>query len=299
MPRRPAATAATALALALALAGCSDGGGPLAELATGPSTTVAAPTVPTVATTTTSPPPAVGSSIEDLMNGAGMTALGRRLFVGARPELQEAARLEVDCGIDVPSEPGDTHTFGCLVRGRIHVRSFAAPELRNLSYAVAAHELLHVAYLQLPAAERIRIDAELAAARSGNALLQDRLSIYAETGDDTLDEVHSVLGAEFADLPPALEAHYGRYFDRAKVLDAYQSTIGHRDDDLRALKDRAEELGGRLEALRDEMDALEAAGDLRTYNARVTTYNSILREHNTAVRQFNEQLAEYRRLLAA
>ncbi|MFP5318601.1 MAG: hypothetical protein ACLGI2_09935 [Acidimicrobiia bacterium] len=290
MPRRLAA-----LALGVSLAGCSSGG-PVAELATGTSTTAVAPTL---ATTTTSPPPAVGPSIEDLMAGAGMTPLGRRLFVEARPELQEASRLDVDCGIDTPSEPGDTHTFGCLVRGRIHVRSFSAPELRDLSYAVAAHELLHVVYIQTPPAERRVLDGELAAARAGNAVLEDRLSIYAERGDDTLDEVHSVLGAEFPGLSPALEAHYGRYFDRAKVLAAYQSTLGHRDDELRELKSRAEELGRRLEALRDEMDALEAAGDIRTFNARVTTYNSILREHNTAARQFNEQLAEYRRLLAA
>ncbi|HVL27566.1 MAG TPA: hypothetical protein VM390_05425, partial [Acidimicrobiales bacterium] len=247
----------------------------------------------------TSPPPPVSASIEQLMEGAGMTALGRRLFVAARPELQDADRLAVDCGIDAPAEPGTTHTFGCLVRGRIHVRSFAAPELRSLSYAVAAHELLHVVYVQLAPVERSRLDAQLAAARAGNELLEDRLSIYAERGDDTLDEVHSLLGTEFPDLSPALEAHYARYFDRAKVLAAYQSTIGHRDAAMRELKARAEELGRQLEALRAEMDALEAAGDIRGYNALVTTYNSVLREHNAAARQFNEVLAEYRRLLAA
>lgn len=295
VPRR-----AAALALAAVLGACSSGGA-TGELTSGtgadPSSTGAPG--PALATTTTSPPPAVGPSIENLMAGAGMTPLGRRLFVEARPELQEASRLEVDCGIDTPSEPGDTHTFGCLVRGRIHVRSFAAPELRDLSYAVAAHELLHVVYIRIPAAERRALDAELSAARAGNAVLEDRLSIYAESGDDTLDEVHSVLGAEFAGLSPALEAHYGRYFDRAKVLAAYQGTLGHRDDELRELKARAEELGRQLEALRDEMDALERAGDIRTYNARVTTYNAILREHNAAAGRFNEQLAEYRRLLTA
>lgn len=297
MPRR---RRLAALGLAVVLGGCSGGGGPTAELATAPSTTAAAePTAPTVATTTTSPPPAVGPSIEDLMDGAAMTPLGRRLFVGARPELQDASRLETDCGIDTPSEPGDTHTFGCLVRGRIHVRSFGAPELRDLSYAVAAHELLHVAYIQLTPAERRTLDAELAAARSGNADLEDRLSIYAETGDDTLDEVHAVLGAEFPGLSLALEAHYSRYFDRARVLAAHQSTLGHRNDELQSLKDRAEELGRQLEGLRAEMDALEAAGDIRTYNARVTTYNSILREHNNAARRFNDLLDDYRRLLAA
>ena len=287
-----------ALALALVVGGCS-GGGPTGELTRGPtadrSSTAAPPSLPT----TTSPPPAVDRSIEELMDGAGMTPLGRRLFVTARPELQDAARLAIDCGIDAPSEPGDTHTFGCVVRGRIHVRFFGAPELHRLAYAVAAHELLHVVYVQLPAAERTRIDAELTAARVGNDILEDRLSIYADSGEDTLDEVHSVLGAEFAGLSPALEAHFGRYFDRVKVLAAYQDTLGHRDDEMREIKARAEDLGRQLDALRDEMDALEAAGDIRAFNARVTTYNSILREHNAAAAQFNAALAEYRRLLAA
>ncbi|HEX6597110.1 MAG TPA: hypothetical protein VF045_09255 [Acidimicrobiales bacterium] len=296
---RPGRCLAAVAVAAAVLAGCS-GGGPTAELATGtssvPETTV---TLPVATTSTTSPPPPVGRSIEELMDGAGMTALGRRLFVGARPELQDAARLATDCGIDAPSEPGDTHTFGCVVRGRIHVRSFGAPELHGLTYAVAAHELLHVVYLQLPVSERTRIDSELTAARTGNDVLEDRLSIYAESGDDTLDEVHSVLGAEFAGLSPALEAHYGRYFDRTKVLVAYQDTLGHRDDELREIKARADDLGRQLEALRDEMDSLEAAGDVRAFNARVATYNSILREHNAAAARFNAALAEYRRLLAA
>lgn len=301
MPRRAATAAALTAVVALVLGAC--GGGPTAELTTGttaPATTApatAAPPAPT--TSTTSPPPAVDRSIEALMDGAGMTPLGRRLFVAARPELQDAARLAVDCGVDAPAEPGDTHTFGCVIRGRIHVRSFGAPELRDLSYAVAAHELLHVVYVQLPAAERRTLDAELTAARAGNEVLEDRLSIYAESGDDTPAEVHSVLGAEFGGLSPALEAHYGRYFDRAKVLAAYQGTLGFRDDEMREIKARAEALGRQLEALRAEMDALEAAGDIRGFNARVGTYNAILREHNAAARQFNELLADYRRLLAA
>ena len=290
---------APALALLGALAACS--ASPEAQLSTastrppGPSTTVTlAP-----ATTTTSPPPAVNATIEDLMEAAGMTTLGRRIFVAARPELQDAAGLATDCGLDVTAEPGGTHTFGCLVRGRIHVRSFGAPELHDLSYAVAAHELLHAVYIQLPAAERTRLDADLATARAGNARLEERLSVYAETADDTPNEVHSVLGSEFPDLSPALEAHYARYFDRSKVLSAYQRTLGGREDELFRLAGEAEELNARLEEMQAELDALEASGRISAYNALIPRYNSLIREHNAAARLYNERLSDYRRLIAA
>ncbi len=286
--------AAVAVGLALLVPACG-GDGPDAGLtAAGPSTVAVSTTLPA----TTSPPPPLGPGVRELMTGAGMTPLGERIFVSARPELQDRATLETDCGVPPSVEPGSTHTFGCLVRGRIHVRSFAAPEMRDLSFVVAAHELLHAAYLQLPAAERASLDAELAAARAGNEPLEERLRVYVRLAEDTPSEVYALLGTEFSDLPPTLEAHYARYFDRARVLAAFRRTVGDREEELRRLEANIASLGARLDAASADLAAHNAAGDVAGYNAQVSTYNSLVRQHNDAVARFNQRLDEYRALLA-
>ena len=84
--------------------------------------------------------------------------------------------------------------------------------------------------------------SELNAARAANPALEERLEVYKEAGEDTPDEVHSLLGTEFAGLSPALEAHYAKYFDRNLVLDAFRRSLGDREDEIRALQARVDEL---------------------------------------------------------
>jgi hypothetical protein len=285
--------AAAALAALLALSGCAGGGGQ-AELSLGP---VDVPVATTVAATTTT---AVDPSIQDLMAGAGMTEAGRALFLAARPQLEDPSTLAESCAsLSVPDDPGGTHTYGCVVDGRIHVRTFASPALRDLSYVVAAHELLHVVYARLRGAERAAIDAELRAARSGNQALERRLRVYAEVAEDTPNEVHAVLGTEFAGLSPALEAHYGTYIDRARVVATFRRTLGQRQDEILGLKTAAEESEARLTELDAELEAFRAAGDVRSFNASVGTFNALVREHNETVRQLNARINELEALTAA
>ena len=79
--------------------------------------------------------------------------------------------------------------------------------------------------------------------------------MYAAVDEDTTNEVHSVLGTEFADLSPTLEAHYAEYFDRGLVIDAYQRTLGDREDEIRALKASIADMEVRLDHLQAELDA--------------------------------------------
>jgi hypothetical protein len=284
-------SSAFALTVLLALAGC-DGGGPTAELSQAPS-----PPPPTVATTTTIP---VDPGIEDLMVGAGMTAPARRLFLLAGPQIEDHDSLAQSClSVDIDGGPRGSHTYGCVADGRIHVRAFTAPEIRDLSYVVAAHELLHIVYRRMPAADRARINAELDAARAGNALLEERLAVYTEVAEDTLNEVHSVLGTEFAGLSPALEEHFAQYFDRSLVLAAFQRTLGEREATIRALEARVKDTEAQIAPLEDRMSALQAAGDVRGYNANVPVINALVAEHNAALQELRERVEEYNSLLAS
>ena len=268
------------------LGGCVDQGPP--------GLVGSAASVPATTTTTTEP---VDPAIEDIVAGAGMTDLGRRLFLSAFPAVEDPATLAGSCAeLDVIAGPDGSHTFGCLIDGMIHIRSFSAPQVRDLVYVVAVHELLHVVYGQLSRSERLALDPELQAARLGNARLEERLEVYAAVDEDTPNEVHSLLGTEFAGLSPTLEAHYAEYFDRTRVLEVFHRTLGDREDEIRALKVSILDLEARLDALQAVLDAQDAAGDVDGYNANVTRFNALVAEHNAAVRRVNDLVDQDNRL---
>ena len=229
------------------------------------------------------------------MTSTGMTPRARRTFTKSDPHIEDSATLNESCAEVIESAPGSSrsHTYGCVIDGVIHVRSFARPEVRDLIYVSAAHELLHVVYAQLPRAERERLDEELNAARAGIPALEERLKVYKDAAEDTPDEVHSLLGTEFAGLSPALEAHFSKYFDRNLVLGAFRQSLGDREDEIRALQARVDELEQELTSLKATMDAQEEAGNLRAFNANVERYNDLVDEHNTAVAVSNQKVDEY------
>ena len=238
----------------------------------------------------------VDAVIDDLIDGAGMTDLGRRLFLSASPSVENQDTLAQSCAaVHVGAGIEGSHTFGCLIDGTIHLRTFP-PQVGDLIYVVAAHELLHVAYGQLTRSERLALGSELEAARAGNEVLEERLEVYASVDEDTPNEVHSLLGTEFADLSPTLEAHFAKYFDRTRVRAIFQRTLGDREDEIRELKASITRMEASLDAIQAELDAQDAAGDIEGYNANVARFNVLVAEHNAAVREVNRLVDEDNRL---
>jgi hypothetical protein len=274
------------VAVGLLLAACTAGGRSFdAELV-----------APNSAAATTSTVPADPALVE-LMDGAGMTSAARRMFLNASPRIEDKDMLSTSCaGAFDGTDPGSVHTYGCVVNGKMHLRSFAHPELHDFRYVVAAHELLHLVYARLTAADRARIDGLLLEARTGNGVLEERLAIYAEGANDTLNEVHSLLGTEFGGLPAELEAHFDRYIDRAAVTAAYDRTLGSRQQELRRLKAVIAETEARLEEMKPQLDALRITGPVASYNAMVDEYNAVVREHNAAVAEGQARADEYNAL---
>ena len=255
------------------------------------STTTLAPT------TTTAPVPA---DVADLAATTTMTDRARRIFLAAQPAIEDPTTFAHSCGIaDVADTPGQprTHTQGCYVAGRIHLLAPDRAEARDLLYVVAAHELLHAVYSELRPAERARIDAELEAARAGNERLEERLRPYADS--PTLsNEIHSILGSEFAGLSPALEAHYAQFFaDRAAVVAARQRTLGAREEEIGRLKAEIDDLEARIITLKADQESLRASGDIRTYNAYVEVVNGFIDRYNASIGTLNALIQEYNGLL--
>jgi len=258
-----------------------------------PTTTL--PTTTVAPTTTTTLP----ADVADLAARTTMTERGRRIFLAARPAIEDAPTFAGNCGLDSPADSGGsrTHTAGCYVAGRIHLLAPDRAEARDLLYVVAAHELLHAVYGSLSPSERARIDAELEAARAGNVRLEERLKPYA--GLPTLtNEIHSILGSEFGGLSPALEDHYAQFFsDRAAVVAARQRTLGAREDEIARLRAEVDDLDRRIETLRATLISQRAAGDLRAYNANVDVFNDLISRYNARIDTLNAKVEEYNGLL--
>ena len=189
--RRSGAVVGLVLALAAACStGAVDRADPVPQATTASTTTVA----PTTTTTTTVPVPA---DVQDLAVATTMTERARRMFLAARPAVEDAATFAASCGTNNSGDTATesrTHTQGCYVGGRIHLLTPDRAEARGLLYVVAAHELLHAVYGSLGPAERARIDAELHAARSGNQRLEERLKPYGSS-PTLINEIHSILGS--------------------------------------------------------------------------------------------------------
>lgn len=278
-----------ALAVACSSGPASDDAGPT----TLPTTTAPTTTVPPAPTTTTP------ADVADLAARTTMTERARRIFLAARPAIEDGPTFAGNCGLDNPADagPSRTHTAGCYVGGRIHLLAPDRPEAKDLLLVVAAHELLHAVYGSLAPADRDRIDAELDAARAGNVRLEERLKPYA--GLPTLtNEIHSILGSEFDGLSPALEAHYAQYFsDRGAVVAARQRTLGAREDEIARLRAEVDSLDNRVETLRATLISERVAGDIRAYNASVEVFNDLIGSYNAAIGTLNAKIEEYNSLL--
>ena len=159
-------------------------------------------------------------AIVDLADKTGMNSLGRRVFFASMPSIDDAEALNAYCS--------DLETtmiiLGCYTRGRIHVYNVKDERITDAKYVTSAHEMLHAAYVRLPKNERDTIDILLEEAyhhASKNNELHDLMAEYAQVEpEQRYNELHSILGTEYADLSPELERYYARYFtDRHSIVD--------------------------------------------------------------------------------
>jgi cell division protein FtsB len=202
-----------------------------------------------------------------IADATGMSDDGRLIFLASTPAVEDADTFNADCQVEAEG------TLGCFDGDDIYIYEVTDPRLQGTIEVTAAHEMLHAAYQRLSREDRAAVDALVAQAVAD--LPEDDpvfLDMASYPASQFPDEWHSRLGTEFADLPPALEAHYDRYFDDRSLvlaLDA-QST---------ALLD---ELAAQLDALAAEVDALDAE-----VKARSDAYDDALAVYSGDVEAFN------------
>lgn len=152
---------------------------------------------------------------------AGLTDEGRFLFYASRPEVQPEDEFDRTCAAG-----GEGFgVLGCYVPSerRIYLYDVTDDRLDGLEEVVATHELLHAVWDRMTQQERDALGPLLeaeAAELADDDSFAATMEFYAQSEPgERLNELHSMLGTEVAELSPALEAHYGRYIgDRPAVI---------------------------------------------------------------------------------
>jgi hypothetical protein len=247
-------------------------------------------------------------AVADLATQDTMTPYARKVFYVNHPALQGKVEFK-QCKIGGEQ----TIVLGCYhgPQNGIYVLTVTDPRLEGVEQVTAAHELLHAAYDRLSSSERKDIDRQLRA-YFNQELKDERVRRTVEAyrtlePNDLTNEMHSIFGTEVANLPPALEKYYTKYFaDRSKVVSfaaQYQAEFTSRQDAIKAadarlsaLKAQIDELKADLANRAKDLDASsERLQDLRDSN--VQAYNAGVPGFNAKVNAYNDEAATAKSLI--
>jgi prefoldin subunit 5 len=202
-----------------------------------------------------------------IADATGMSDEGKLIFLASTPAVENADAFNADCSVESEG------TLGCFDGTDIYVFAVTDPRLQGTIEVTGAHEMLHAAYQRLTAGDRKNVDAlvdQAVAALPKDDPVFAAMELYPTS--QWPDEWHSRLGTEFADLPPALEAHYATYFDdRARVLDLEQKSTAQLDE----LQQQIDDLAAQVDDLDADVTKRSKAYDkaLKNYNADVSAFN--------------------------
>ena len=206
--------------------------------------------------------------IEGYITRSTMTDKGAFLFTASAPAIVAGEEFNEVCG----SGEAGTGILGCyLPRTKtISLYDVTDERLDGIEDVVASHEMLHAAWDRMSAEEQAAVvpllEAE-ATALAGDAEFVARMDLYDRTEPGERDnELHSIIGTEFAELSPELEKYYSRYFsDRSVVVGFHAAYVKVFSD----LETQALDLSSQILALADEIDA-----DTNAYNSDQTQLNA-------------------------
>jgi hypothetical protein len=160
------------------------------------------------------------SVVDDYINRSTMTGEGSFLFLASQPKVATAQQFNSVCA----NHEEGSGVLGCYLPSTKTITLFDVvdPRLDGIEEVVAAHEMLHAGWDRMSDQER-NVLAPLLNAEF--ATLSDDKDLVARMGyydrnepGERLNELHSILGTEIAQLPPALEKYYSSYFSNRQAL---------------------------------------------------------------------------------
>lgn len=230
-----------------------------------------------------------------------LTRAGRATLYRAQPKFDQKATFNTDCD----TRPHELE-LGCFYRGRIFVLRIDNASLAPEMDVVGAHELLHAVWSKMGQTERAKLGAELERVYAvvGDADLKDRMAGYAksEPGEEA-NELHSILGTEFRQLSPLLEAHYAQYLaQRSQVVAehaAYQAVFDSRKVELEQELAQIRSKKAQLSTVNRQLEVYRANDQVAAYNGLVSKQNALVDDINSRINRYRVGVDEYNALSAS
>lgn len=215
------------------------------------------------------------ADIERISQEAQMTDAAEYMFYVTHPAVENSESFNQNC----ERKEADSPILGCYTGTRIHVFNVTDDRLEGIKAVTAAHEMLHAVYDRLSDAEKNRLKTLLEAeyAKIQDPDLKSRMEYYARTQPgQSVNELHSIIGTEHADVSPELESYYAKYFkDRAKLVALHTKV----ESIFSELSVEASALSDRIETLADSINA-----DTASYNQNVEALNESIESFNQRAR---------------
>ena len=211
--------------------------------------------------------------VKALVTDSGMSEKGEFHFYSSYPKITDAEEFNSACQRQEQSSP----ILGCYVSktNRIFIYNVDNQDLKGIKEVTAAHEMLHVAYSRLSQRERDWLEPRLEAAysRLANDKLRTRMDYYAKAEPgEKLNELHSILPTEYADLGQELNDYYAKYFDNRqaaiKLYSDYSQVFYELEDEARGLESKLESDVKQINA-----DTSQYQADIQMFNQEVATFN--------------------------
>ena len=259
------------------------------------------------------------SEITNIESKIRLTNNGKTVFHASRPSLESREDFNQHCD----SHDSEISVLGCYTGGKIYLYNIKSDELNGVVESTAAHELLHAEWERMSPTEKSDISTAINNVYNDprfHDLLAEDLATYDE--GERLEELHSRIGTEIADLPSELENHYAKYFENQDlVVDFYNSYITpfrELSDELDSLsvdlerldheieektndyRQRSEQLSNRIDEFNNCANTTGCFTSEATFYARrnelvaeQSNLNTIYENINSLVNQYNNLVAEY------
>ena len=254
-----------------------------------------------------------------------LTNYSVRLLKASNTQIFDAKQFNISCA-NFKAKESD-RLLGCYFDDKIYVYNITNPELENSENVTLAHELLHAGWDRMSAKQKLSLkdilDEQLTRGISPDS--QKAIDVYKQkglTGDDLMNEVHSILGTDEPNLSTELENHYKKFFEQRanivnlsiginKVFQDIEKQITTYQQNLDLLGKQIDDVQNKIKLSNSEYYRLTAiadsrlnAGDYSGYNAMVGPINSLVNSANSLdaeqqrlIAEFNVKVAEFNKLI--
>lgn len=205
----------------------------------------------------------------------GLTSRAELILRASRPQLQTKQQFNQNC----QRKEAATFILGCYNGRDIFIYDVSNQELEGISEVTLAHELLHAVYRRMTSKQCQELNQLLVVdyQRLKTPELERRMQTYDRTQPGQFEnELHSILGTEFADLSEELEQHYRQVFKNRRVI------VSLHQASQRPFLQKQQE----LERLKAEIATAE-----QSFKTDQTTYEQAVKAFNDEVGAFNQRAA--------